>query len=286
MPHRPGNNKPQKSWKWTLNNYTDAEERTIQAWSVSRSIYGRETAPSTGTEHLEGLTVFKKAMRFTAVKKLLPRAHWEPCIDVDAAWNYCSKEGDFWYTDNRVGAGKRTDWVEFRDLVQSGASDADLLMANPSLFMRYGNGIDRARSAVQEPRHEQTECEWYYGETGSGKSTYVADKYPNADWCSITRSGFLQGYHNAEVVVFDDPDLVAFQRELFLNLINHTPFVANVKGSSATFNAKKVIILSNTHPDLWHGTDPAVQRRIMKRFHCEKTTTPSGATTYSVTLQP
>lgn len=272
MPRQPHSNprdKPSKSWCWTLNNYTGAEENGIQLWDVSRSIYGREVGANQ-TPHLQGFTTFKKAKRLSAVKKLLPRAHWEPAKSTSDAWDYCAKSGDCWFVDNRVGSGTRTDWKEYKQLIADGADDAELFAAQPALFIKFGGGTDRARAALQKPRHHQTICEWYYGDTGSGKSTLVDEKYPHADWCSLTRSGFFQGYKNAQTVVLDDPDLVAMQRELFLNLINKTPYVLNVKGSHAIWNAERLIILSNTDPALFHAADAAVQRRIHNRYRCYK----------------
>lgn len=265
MPKNPKKD-PFKAWCWTLNNPTEDEEKGIRLWSASRSIYCHEDAPGTGTPHLQGFTIFKTAKRLSGCKKILPRAHWEPAKNIEAAWDYCTKGKDPWYVDNRVGRGKRTDWEEYLKLVREGATDAELLAANPGLFFRYGNGIDRARNALQLPRHHQTKCEWYFGATGSGKSTFVDEAYPDADWCTLTRSGFLLGYHNAPVVVLDDPDLVAMQRELFLNLVNKTPFMMNVKGGQAIWNAQRLIILSNRDPALFHAADAAVQRRIHNRY--------------------
>nr|AJP36433.1 replication-associated protein [Avon-Heathcote Estuary associated circular virus 16] len=258
--------RPHKGWTYTLHEPTHEDENRIHLWDVSRQIYGHETAPTTGQHHLQGFVSFRAAKRFTGVTRLLPRAHWEVAKYPSSAWDYCTKGDDLYVVDNRVGRGTRSDWQDVLDLVSEGASDAAILRAQPSCFFKYGAGISRARAALQEPRHHQTLCEWYYGPTGGGKSTYIAQEHPEADWCQITKSGFLLGYHNKPTVVFDDPDLDAFGRELFLNLVNRTPFEMNVKGTSVAFNAKLVIVASNKHPDCFIPGDAAVHRRIHKTF--------------------
>lgn len=260
----PRGNIQARGWCWTLNNYTAEDEKFFQELEeVKRIIYGRETCPTTGTPHLQGFVMFDKPKRWSWVTALLDgRCHWEKAKNLAGAWKYCKKEGDFWEKDTGPGQGARSDWENIREMIREGADDLDLLMANPSIFARCGNGIERIRSVLAEKRTRMTKCTWYYGESGTGKSTYALKKYPEADWITITRSGFIQGYTGAPIVIMDDPDLVALQREMFLNMVNHTPWVCNIKGGQRTWNVKKLIICSNTDPRAFHAADAAVQRRI------------------------
>ena len=43
---------------------------------VTYMIYGRETGAN-GTKHFQGYVQFKNRHRFEALKKLVPKAHWE-----------------------------------------------------------------------------------------------------------------------------------------------------------------------------------------------------------------
>ena len=57
---------------------------------------GRETAPTTGTLHLQGFVYFKNPRSETAVRKLLTGCHVEPQRGTNAqAAIYAKKEGDF-----------------------------------------------------------------------------------------------------------------------------------------------------------------------------------------------
>ena len=63
----------------TLNNYDPADEEMFRSWSeeVARMVIAREIGEK-GTPHLQGQITFKRTYRLSALKKLHPRAHWEP----------------------------------------------------------------------------------------------------------------------------------------------------------------------------------------------------------------
>lgn len=86
-----------KHWCFTLNNYDEAQEAVILALEPECDyiVYGYETAPSTGTHHLQGLICFKSKLRFTQVRTLLPDGtHIEPMRGtLLQASDYCKKEG-------------------------------------------------------------------------------------------------------------------------------------------------------------------------------------------------
>jgi len=64
-----------KSWAFTLNNYTPEDEKLLKDLEKSYVVYGREVG-ETGTPHLQVVIVFRKSVRFAALKKICNRAHW------------------------------------------------------------------------------------------------------------------------------------------------------------------------------------------------------------------
>lgn len=95
-----------KSWCFTLNNWTVEELNTICEWDtslISRAIFGKEIGES-GTPHLQGVVTFRSAKRLSALKRLLPRAHWEITKCVSASEVYCKKDGRYTVLDFRRGA--------------------------------------------------------------------------------------------------------------------------------------------------------------------------------------
>ena len=83
-----------KHWCFTLNN-PGAEP--VPEWPVDVTYYviGKETGES-GTPHWQGYVCFAKPLRLTALKKLMPRAHWEQMRGTpQQAADYCKKDGDY-----------------------------------------------------------------------------------------------------------------------------------------------------------------------------------------------
>lgn len=79
-----------RAWCFTLNNYMESEVNKLQ--SDAYSYLFQEEKGENGTPHLQGVIKFKEPVRFSAVKKLNCRAHWELCKNYNASLNYCSKE--------------------------------------------------------------------------------------------------------------------------------------------------------------------------------------------------
>jgi len=78
-----------RAWCFTLNNYMEAEVLKLQS-DKYQYVFQEETGEN-GTPHLQGVIRFKEPVRFTAVKKLNGRAHWEKCKNWNASLKYCSK---------------------------------------------------------------------------------------------------------------------------------------------------------------------------------------------------
>lgn len=99
--HDEGNTKLRRRARqfcFTLNNYTQNDIDTIIHYVISLNgeyIIGKEIAPSTGTPHLQGYIKMKNAISFTALKKIIPKAHIEIARGTKIEnINYCNKENE------------------------------------------------------------------------------------------------------------------------------------------------------------------------------------------------
>lgn len=93
-------------WCFTVNNYSPRDITRIESIDCPFFIFGLETAPTTGTPHLQGYIEFTQYKRRSAVQKLIhPKAHLEPAKG-NRRQNiiYCSKSGDIHCSDPDITA--------------------------------------------------------------------------------------------------------------------------------------------------------------------------------------
>lgn len=82
-------------WVFTLNNWTPEEYSAVETFAATCRccVVGKERG--NGTPHLQGAFVLRKRQRLAGLKKVFPRAHFEP---MRGTWEqqlaYCGKEGD------------------------------------------------------------------------------------------------------------------------------------------------------------------------------------------------
>ena len=120
-------------WTVTLNNY---EDHDIELWRLcvpSQADYlcfQRETAPTTGTRHLQGYIVFPKKIRLSGVKSVLGSSIHAVRSNGSPSSNraYCSKPEtaipgsfrEFGTLPPDPSRGKRSDFDEFKQAVSEG----------------------------------------------------------------------------------------------------------------------------------------------------------------------
>lgn len=72
-----------RRWVGTWNNYGEDDINALQTTTTARlslqwGILSKETAPSTGTKHLQIYLVFKNCIKFTTLRNLFPNVWWAP----------------------------------------------------------------------------------------------------------------------------------------------------------------------------------------------------------------
>ena len=258
-----GSNPVSKTWMITLNNPTEEEKRSMKAFECNRRVIGEEVGEQ-GTPHLQCVYVFKKAMTFKGLKKLMPRANLQKCKSLTHAWNYCIKEGNFDIVDNRT-QGKRNDLEQFAEKIKAGQTDKELATAHPVAYMKFHKGKDALRAALntKPPRTEMTSCVYVWGPSGYGKSTVVKNEEGITPESFIEYDGkYWSDYHGTDAVVLDDIDLHDIKRSMFLKMINHVPWKVRVLGAYKEWTTQLVVIIANTPPNEWRLLKDAACRRI------------------------
>lgn len=259
-----------RTWVFTLNNYTAEQETAVQALDLAYLVYGREVGES-GTPHLQGL-IHDKLMRFSAVKKLIPSAHWEAAIArPDLGIAYCKKDGDFFEKGTPPQQGKRNDLVSLYKDLEETATMRDILATRPNMQQIR---VAETWLKYNEPRRDWLpEVFWFWGPPGSGKTRKVYEMAP--DVYSVPSSPQLKWwdrYDSHDDVLIDDfrGDQCDFAR--FLKMIDRYEFQVECKGGYRQLRAKRMFITSCVPPwECWYTNEnlEQIRRRLaeIKSFH-------------------
>lgn len=251
-----------RAYCFTINNYSDDE------WSKCQTLgdYGciaKEVGDS-GTPHIQGYFYFHNKKAFGALKKILPRAHFDIALgNQKQNRTYIFgpyKKDDKYKPENPTAIewgeitsqGERTDLNEIKCEIENGTKVDDIVMDRPMLYHQYGRTLNKIEDIVMRKkfRTEMTLGVWYFGKTGKGKSHTAFTDY-NPETCynlALADNGWWDGYTQQDTVIIND-----FRGEIpynqLLQLVDKWPY--NVKRRNREplpFLSKKVIITSSLHP--------------------------------------
>lgn len=275
-----------KTWVFTLNNYTDEEERLIKEAcgrpnGPTYLLYGREKGEG-GTPHLQGYMEFSKKKAMGGIKKLagMHRMHLEVRRGSQTeACDYCKKDNDFeeFGTKATSQQGARTDLHAIRDKLLSGTSLEDIILEDPETYCKYRNGLQdiaaiaRKRQAKNPPR-----VIIVYGPPGTGKSAFAhslagSDEdiwvYPGDRW--------FCGYTGQRVALFDDyaDDLLPkgtrkIDYHFWLRLTDRYKLDVPIKGGQTYWNPEYIVVTTNRDPSALYSFVPDYNKdALMRRVH-------------------
>jgi len=252
---------PKNGLRWrrfifTLNNYTDKEYRKLKMLpNVKWMIIGKETAPGTGTKHLQGAVVLSKQVAFRTLKNTpgLTRAHMQVMKGTPSQSKaYCSKQDPNPYERGSLPEpGKRTDLETAAELLTDGMTMKDLARTMPATVAHYCNGLTKLRALLLDGRKTKPCVIWLHGETGKGK-TRTAHEIGNiykSCWMSNDTLRWMDGYDGQTVAILDDfrPDDCPFN--LLLKLLDRYPLLVQFKGGYVDWIPDVILITSPMPPE-------------------------------------
>lgn len=293
-------NQRKRGFVFTLNNYTaDDIDEIVEVCNQGNFyvIYGREVAPTTGTPHLQGFIYMPNAKTQSAVDKLFMIQvrdgnlvqknrpwHCDWAKDNAAAIAYCKKEGnwDDWNSElapmSQEEKGKKGG-EKMRELYKSTvelAKQGRMEECDPKLYLIYYNTLsklnDKALANAVYEEYTVFDFHWFYGPSGTGKSSTASKMFPNA--FRKNTSKWWDGYDRQEVVIIEEvsprpvSDMSALA-QLYKVLCDNPPLMVECKGSSMKIRPKCVIFTSNySIEELWvtsQERDPLLRR--IKQWH-------------------
>jgi hypothetical protein len=261
-----------KYWCFTLNNYTDAEEKAIEEYVaeeeplVNYIIYGREVGDN-GTPHLQGYLELRRKRRLSSVKKLpgLLRAHLERRRGTATeAATYCRKDGNVveYGAMAESNQGKRTDLDSIREKIANGSTDVEIANEHFGDWVRYRKSFNAYRQLTNKKVARDIQVTVLVGAPGVGKTRLVFEKEGDDLFiCPDEKLKWFDGYNGEAAILIDDYRGEG-EPSYFLRLLDRYPVQLPVKGSYVPLQATRIYITSNQNPPWGHPNPEAVKRRI------------------------
>jgi len=232
------------------------------------------------TRHLQGYLETRKQTRISALKKLFPTAHFEKRRGTrKQAVEYCTKEESrvsgpyFWHKDELsfevfISALSKTNsnlttLSLIKAMLDEGRSDQDIADEHFNTWVRHHRAFREYRLLKTKPRSSFDELIVVIGPSGTGKSRFAMDTYPNAYWKQ--RSNWWDGYQGQETIILDE-FYGWIPYDLLLRLCDRYPLLLESKGGQIQCGATRIVITSNLVPSSWYKNvyQPSLRRRISK----------------------
>lgn len=271
---------------WCVTFYDQEEVVAIRPY-CSYIVVGDEVCPHTGRLHYQSFVQLKTPRTLQQLKAIIPTAHLEPRRgSVEEAMSYCMKDGVF-HQEGQVkdhpGRGFRTDLEQFVEDAKT-QDRASMYAAHTDVMIRYPRAYAQVRDDFALPRVRPTRLRWLYGDSGTGKSTFVVlrscrlfadqpgdgsgrneiyDKSPESSW--------WDGYRGQRVIRCDELTAQSFSFNFLLKHGDPGDLMLPVKGGFVKSQAEELWITTNHTPDkVYQGQYfPALARRC-KFFECKR----------------
>lgn len=287
-----------RGWCFTLNNPDSfdlpSEWLLLQSLSIKLLAWQVEICPTTGTKHLQGFLRLKSPSRSSALRKICPKAHWEKQNGTNTqALNYVVKDesrhaGPWVYHNGEW----MTDWKTFcsqygtpsaetqsltrkqvlhtiKHTIDSALADEDSSNAIIEdvadeyfdVWVSHYRAFETYIRMKTKPRNHPVEVHILQGPTGTGKSKWCMENFPDAYWKQ--RSNWWDGYTGQRVVVIDE-FYGWLPYDLLLRICDRYPLLVETKGGQAQFVATTILLTTNMVPSSWYKNAyfPALARRV------------------------
>lgn len=250
---------------FTVNNYTEDEYNFIFSNEAFKYIIIGKEVGEQETPHLQGYACLKKQMRHNALKKLLPRAHFEKRRGTHLqAREYCMKDGDYAERGDQPHQGERTDIKKAVQLIKEGKSMTTIANDCSEVYVKYSRGLRDLALAVQSPyTHATVRGIWIYGEPGTGKS-HAARQFDNNAYIKA-QNKWWDGYAGESTVLLDDLDTNTLGHYLKI-WSDRWPCTGETKGGTIQLRHHLFIITSNYSIEELFNGDLNMCAAIARRF--------------------
>lgn len=252
------------------------KQKEIEDLTFARYVLmAQEVCPKTQQIHIH---VYCETKDPSTLKEMKQRfggktTHVERTKDIQAYIQYCKKDGNFLEYGKISTQGQRNDLNDIKDKIDKGATVKEIADQNFGQWCRNYRAIDRYMTMVKKEKRQQPELIIIYGKTGTGKTTLAEQLCGDIFYKKAPQHQYWDGYIDQECIIIDEFDSGIPINEL-LSITSHGFHQFNIKGSTVECRAKKIVIVSNFHPDQWYPMIPKTQRdalyrRVTKLIHAK-----------------
>ncbi len=259
--------KPTIGWPHHLwqNLKQDIETCKSQPKGIKYMIGQEESASTTGRIHLQAAVIFKKRRTLNSVRDYFRtfgcgNPHFEVMRGtLQQAANYATKEatrlpGGQHFEEGAPDATRGMSKSAVDACLAGEISVKVLQETYPEDYLRHHAAFEKMLALHLAKRDWQTKSIVLYGPTGTGKTFYAREKWPEAYHLTIHRGAtqtWWQGYSGEAVIIIDE-----FYGQLpfvdLLRYIDSSPMVVQVKHGHYPFQGKLIVFTTNTHPKDWY----------------------------------
>lgn len=243
-----------KAWCFTVNNTHDFGVLDALLADSQYLVVGRETAPSTGTPHLQGYVYMTERKRLSQMIRYVHGAHFEASKgSPESNKMYCTKEGDFFeqgeIPDEHVGPMKRA--KQFQDAYQL-AKSQKVSDVEPEIQLKYLGALNKIADRELPITAELDDVcgVWLWGPPGTGKTRAAISDYGGNDGRSLYRklpNKWWDHYKGEPNVLLDDlsPSTAQCLVQYIKQWMDRYPFKCEYKGGARDLRPQAFIVTSN-----------------------------------------
>lgn len=169
------------------------------------------------------------------------------------------------------GQGVRNELAAAADTLKARGIQA-VVEEHLPVFIRHPSGFERAawRLSAAKGREKPPVVYLLYGPTGTGKTRWAYDNYPDLYRKTFDDTWF-DGYEQQKTLLLDDFAGKSSKIGLtyLLCLLDRYSVTLNIKNSKRQLLAETIIVTTNIHPKLWYDytTRQEHYRALARRFH-------------------
>lgn len=286
-----------RKWQLTINNPLKKRQNYTHE-AIKQSLFSMKSLEYfcmsdevASIHHTHIYMLFRSPVRFSTIKHRFPEAHIERAYGTSVQnREYVFKEGK-WAEDKKKETnladtheewgelpqerqGARNDYAELYEMVMEGMSNYQILEEQPD-FISQIERLDKVRQIIQEENFKEIfrklEVTYLYGDTGSGKTRSVMEKYGYANVFRVTnyKHPFDQ-YKGQDIIMFEE-----FQSSILMNqmlvYLDGYPVMLPCRYADKVACFTKVFILSNIelneqYPNVQNDS-PETWRAFLRRIH-------------------